>query len=81
MKKKRSWRRNSKDSMVRELVEALLRNKRLILEMSKHMDEGNRCPLQWQLDSVHGHREVARILVTTGYGKYKCPFCGQEFLS
>ena len=80
-KKKPPFRRSKKDYIVRELVEAMLRNKRLLLEFSKNMDGGYRCPLDWQLDSDHGHREISRILVTTGYGSYECPFCGQGFLS
>ena len=77
--KKQIWRRNSKDYIVRELVDVILANKRLIMELSKHMWEGNRCPLRWQVDSDHGHREVSQMLVGIGAREWNCPFCDQRF--
>ncbi len=78
-KKNRTWRRNSKAYMVRELVEGMLRQKRLILEMSEHMAIGNRCPLDWQLDRDHGHREITKFIAGQNSMDWVCPFCGHVF--
>lgn len=79
MKKNQEWRRNSKDYMVRQLVEAMLINKRLILELSEHMESGLHCPLGWQLDRDHGHREIVQMIGDVTSWQWTCPFCGHEF--
>lgn len=79
MKKNQKWRRGSKDYMVRQLVEAMLVNKRLILELSEHMEVGSRCPLDWQLNTDHGHREIVQMIGDVSSWQWTCPFCSQEF--
>jgi hypothetical protein len=69
-----------KDFIVIKQVEILLAINETIIELSKDMHCKNTgCPLRWQVDSNHGHREISKMLVGLGSWKWNCPFCGQEF--